>query len=184
MAAETLRPAQRSRREKVCDWMASLLSFAAVLAANFLWPEAGYWSLAAAVLIPLPIMLLFGWLASSERKARLARDAERGLIECAIRRPDSLPGSLQGRWKPGYAEVHRGVLRFQALYVGVDEPAGPISSYTNISPPQAVPVPEKRRADVKRKWRMVAMRTDQGTLELAASEAALRLLDSRRVDPR
>jgi hypothetical protein len=178
MSAETLRPTPRSRREKVYGWLASGVSFLAVLAANLAWPDAGFWSaLLVAAVFPLLVLLFFGWLAAPERKARLARDAERGLVECATRRPNALPGSLQGRWKPGYAVVQNGTIPFQALYAGMEEAAGPISVFRVLSSPQPAPMPQRRPADVKRNWKIVSMETDQGPIELAATPAALSLLE-------
>ena len=43
-------------------------------------------------------------------EARLLRDVERGLIECAIRYPQALPGSLSSRWERGFAEVNNGTI--------------------------------------------------------------------------
>ena len=181
MPAETLRPTPRSRREKVYDWLASGVSFLAVLGTNLAWPDAGFWSaLVAAVVFPLLALLLFGWLATPARKARLALDANRGLIECSTRQPNAPPGSLQDRWKPGYAEVHSGLIRFQGLYGDMEEAAGPISVFRVQSPPQLVTMPQRRPADVKRGWKLVSMDTDQGPLQLAASEDGLKLLHPGR----
>ncbi|MFC9352856.1 hypothetical protein [Arthrobacter sp. NPDC057013] len=178
MPAETLRPTPRSRREKACHWLADGVSFLAVLGANLVWPDTGFWSaLLVAVVFPLLVLLLFGGLATPARKARLALDAERGLIECASRQPKAPPGSLQDRWKPGYAEVRHGHIRFQALYGDMEEAAGPINVFQVLSSPQPVPMPQKRPADVKRGWKIVSMDTDQGPLQLAASQASLSLLD-------
>lgn len=60
--------------------------------------------------------LVVARLAASERKARLVRDVEAGLVECAIRYPKALPGSLSSRWEQGFAEVNHGIIRFRPLF--------------------------------------------------------------------
>ncbi|MBT2521859.1 hypothetical protein [Arthrobacter sp. ISL-28] len=55
---------------------------------------------------------------------------------------------------------------------------GPISTFTDIASLKPVPMPEKRPADLKRKWKIVGMSTDKGPLQLASDETALRLLES------
>lgn len=181
MAAETLRPAPRSRREKIYDGLAWLSGNFALLPVAPFGHGDGFWSsLIAALALALSGTVIFAWLSGQERRARLSYDLGRGLIECAIARPDAHPGSLQGRWKPGYAQIQHGTVRFQNLYIGVDEPTGPISTFTDIASLKPVPMPEKRPADLKRKWKIVGMSTDKGPLELASDEAALRLLESGR----
>lgn len=55
-------------------------------------------------------------MAAPQRKARLVRDVERGLIECAITHRKALPGSLSGFRQPGIAEVDGGIMKFQPVY--------------------------------------------------------------------
>jgi hypothetical protein len=181
MAAETLAPAPRSRREKIYEALSWLNGNFALMGSTLMGRESGFWpSILAAIVLTLPGTLFFAGLALRERNARLAGDLERGLIECAIRRPDALPGSLQGRWKPGYAQVQNGTIRFQTLYAGMDEPYGPISTFTGLGRLKPVPMPETRPPDLKRRWKIVGMTTDKGALELASEEASLRLLETRR----
>lgn len=59
------------------------------------------------------VTLALAGMAAPERKARLARDVERGFIECAIRHPNALPGSLSGFWQPCIADVN-GILSARA----------------------------------------------------------------------
>ncbi|MFE4837939.1 hypothetical protein ACFRAU_25060 [Arthrobacter sp. NPDC056691] len=177
MAAETLSPAPRSRREKTCEVLAVLGGYLGFTVANVLHRDLGFWpSLLIGIGLTVPTVLFFNWLALPERRARLASDAERGLIECATRRPNAIPGSLQDRWKPGYAEVRDGTIRFQALYVDT-EPSGPISTFSLLGAPKPVAAPAKRPADVRRQWKIVSMETDQGPLQLAASDNGLKLLE-------
>ncbi len=160
MAAETLRPAPRSRREKIYDGLAWLSGNFVLLPVTPIGNEDGLRSsVIAGAALTLSGTLIFAWLSGQERRSRLSYDLGRGLIECAIRRPDAHPGSLQGRWKPGYAHIQHGTIRFQNLYVGVDEPTGPISTFTDVGGLKPVPMPEKRPADLKRKWKIVGMNT-------------------------
>ncbi|MFJ5694598.1 hypothetical protein ACIP9X_12190 [Arthrobacter sp. NPDC093125] len=41
----------------------------------------------------------------------------------------------------------------------MDEPTGPISTFTDVGGLKPVPMPEKRPADLKRKWKIVGMNT-------------------------
>ena len=58
----------------------------------------------------------------------------------------------------------------------MEEAAGPINVFQVLSSPQPVPMRQRRPADVKRAWKLVSMDTDQGRLQLAASQASLDLL--------
>ncbi len=49
-----------------------------------------------------------------------------------------------------------GTIRFQNLYIGVHEPTGPISTFTDIASLKPAPMPEKGPGDLKRKWRIWA----------------------------
>jgi hypothetical protein len=99
MAAEMLKPSPRDRWEKVLDsstwWMMALSVCLYLMVSNLI----GFWpALAVNVGIAGMVTLALAGMAAPERKARLARDVERGLIECAIRHPNALPGSLSCFW--------------------------------------------------------------------------------------
>jgi hypothetical protein len=122
-------------------------------------------------------------LAAPQRKERLAHDAERGIIECAIRYPDSHPGSIRHRWLPGFAQVTCRAIRVQPDLVGEGDPAGTIRPFFDVILKGPVEPPAKRPAEVKRGWRIVALETDEGLLHLAANDAALKLLEERLGGP-
>jgi hypothetical protein len=178
MAAETLRPAQRSRRETVYEKLSAALCYFGFLVPSIIGSNLGFWpSVLAAGALVLSGALVFVWLTVPLRKARLDSDRKRGLIECAVRSPHAPPGTLQDRWKPGYAEIRHGTMRFQALYGDIEEPSGPISTFSGITALHELPRPEKRSVAVKRKWKILAMITDQGLLEIAAGQAGVQLLE-------
>ena len=105
--------------------------------------------------------------------------AERGIIECAIRYPDSHPRSIRHRWLPGFAQVTPGALKFQPDLVGEGDPAGTIRPFFDVSLKGRVEPPAKRPAEVKRGWHILALETDEGLLHLAAGETGLQLLEDR-----
>ncbi|MFE4543015.1 hypothetical protein [Arthrobacter sp. NPDC056727] len=59
----------------------------------------------------------------------------------------------------------------------MEEPSGPVSSFSIPGTPQPIMLPAKRPTAAKRRWKIVSMETDQGPLQLAASETALRFLE-------
>ncbi|MBE0011755.1 hypothetical protein DXT87_18620 [Arthrobacter sp. AET 35A] len=57
---------------------------------------------------------------------------ERGLIECAIRYPRAIPGSLRSRWERGFAEVETGTIRFLPLSAGMGAPAAEVREFNEL----------------------------------------------------
>jgi hypothetical protein len=107
------------------------------------------------------------------RKKRAAQDAERGLFECAHREPGS---GLRSRWARGYAKAEPNRLTFQ---LGVSENGplpGPMEIYSS---PTAVGDPTKAPWTVFPGGLVMTIRSDNTTLQLAASPAGLALLSER-----
>ena len=180
MAAEALRPAPRGRWEKILPRSLGLLVFLATSTSSLLSENFGFWGSTTMSFGAFGLgAFLLALLAAPQRKERLAHDAERGIIECAIRYPDSHTGSIRHRWLPGFAEVTCGVVRFQPDLVGEGDPAGTIRPFFDVILRGPVEPPVKRPADVKRGWRIVALDTDEGLLHLAAGDAGLQLLEER-----
>ena len=100
---------------------------------NVLRDELGPWGSTAAVVLIMGVgSLLLGRRAAPERRERLARDADRGIVECALRYADALPGSLRGRWLPGFAEISSGTIKFQPDYVDKGEPEGKVTVFSDV----------------------------------------------------
>ncbi|MFJ5696565.1 hypothetical protein [Arthrobacter sp. NPDC093139] len=184
MAGEALRPAPRGRWEKILPRSLGLLVFLATSTSSLLRENFGFWEATTMSFGAFGLgAFLLARLAAPQRKERLAHDAERGIIECAIRYPDSHPGSIRRLWLPGFAEVSRGTVRFQPDLVGEGDPAGTIRPFFDVIFKGPVEPPAKRPAEVKRGWSIVALETDEGVLHLAAGDAALKLLEERLGGP-
>lgn len=178
MAGERLGIAPRGRWEKMAARSSGWLIFVPLFTSNLFVDGLGFWgSLGLALGVTGLGALVLMRLALPERKERLARDAQRGIFECAIRYPGSHPGSLRDRWLPGFAEVSRTAVRFQPDLSGEGKPAGVIRLFNSVVLKRTVQPPTKRPAELQRGWRIVSLDTDEGPL--AAGETGLKLLEER-----
>ena len=184
MAGEALRPAPRGRLEKILPRSLGLLVFLATSTSSLLRENFGFWESTTMSFSAFGLgAFLFARLAAPQRKERLAHDAERGIIECAIRYPDSHPGSIRHQWLPGFAQVTRRAVKFQPDLVGEGDPSGTIRPFFDVILRGRVQPQAKRPAELKRGWRFVALETDEGLLHLAAADASLKLLGERLGKP-
>ncbi|MFC9352038.1 hypothetical protein [Arthrobacter sp. NPDC057013] len=172
-----LEPTPRGRIEKILDpnFLAILPPVVVVAAGMNSWmKDFGFWlglTVTIAASLALTIILTMPLLAAKKR--RIALDAERGIFECAHREKGSV---LKGRGAQGYAKAEPGRLLFQAK-TGVTGPlAGSVEVY---SAPTPFGEPIKAPWAVLPKGRIVALNTDKGVVELAASPASLALLRER-----
>ncbi|WP_258805754.1 hypothetical protein [Pseudarthrobacter sp. NS4] len=114
MREVNLEPAPRSWVEKVYD-LGSLHVLPAAVILLFAFPPlsaiVGHWP-ALAILIPATIALtaLVSSPIISMQRRRVARDAEQGLFQCALRKSGS---TLKGKWAAGYAKIEPGRFLFQ-----------------------------------------------------------------------
>jgi hypothetical protein len=181
MPAEMKKPSPLGRWEKALTrsyWWPLILAFCV---SSILREPLGFWpSTAFTVAVLAGLALVIARLAASEREARVLRDVDRGLIECAIRYPKAIPGSLSSRWEQGFAEVTNGTIRFQPLFAE-GSPTGNVREFSKLSSHGLVDVPPKKPAELKRSWKIAAIGTDKGDLEVATGEAGLTLL-SRHTD--
>lgn len=184
MAGEALRPAPRGRWEKILPRSLGLLVFLATSTSSLLRENFGFWGSTTMSFGAFGLgALLLVRMAAPERRKRLARDAEQGIIECAIRYPNSHPDSIRHRWLPGFAQVTRGAVRFQPDLGGEGNPTGTIRPFCDVILRGPVEPPAKRPPEVKRGWRIVALETDEALLHLAAGETGLQLLEDRLGSP-
>jgi hypothetical protein len=173
MAAEITKPSPLGRWEKALTRSYWWILFGGILVSSILRQPLGFWpSIALTVAVLAAFTLLIARLATSEREARLLRDVERGLIECAIRYPKALPGSLSSRWEQGFAEVNNGTIKFQPL----GSPTGHVREFSELTSHGLLDLPPKKPAELKRSWKIAAIGTDKGDLEVATAEAGLTLL--------
>ncbi len=155
--------------------------FPTVLVSNFLrglgfgfWESAGF-----SLLVFAAVVYLFTRPVAAERSKRLAADLERGVFDCAIRFPNSLPGSLRDRWDPGAAQYNGVTLAFQSLNFQGDPVATPIGALKEFGRVVATaPVDQtgKRAPELRRRWKVLELTTEKGLMHLAAREEALDLL--------
>jgi hypothetical protein len=180
MAAEMIKPSPRGKWEKAAFSSQFWLLFVATFASNVFRDELGFWGSIAITLVVMGLgSLMLVRKAAPERRSRLARDAERGVIECAIRYADALPGSLRSRWLPGFAEISRGAFKFQADYVDTGEPGGKVSVFADVEDHGQIDPPAKRPAELKKNWTIVALGTDKGQLHIATGDLGMKLIEER-----
>jgi hypothetical protein len=180
MAVEMLKPTLRGQWEKALIGSSWWLIFIAVVAQGVVRDALGFWG---SVVVTVAVMglgtFLLDRLAAPERKERLARDAGRGLLQCALRYADAHPDSLRGRWLPGFAEVSAGTMRFPPDYLETGDPSGPVTLFTDVVVHGPVDLPSKRPNELKRNWKIVALGTDKGELHVATGDAGLMLIEKR-----
>ena len=132
-------------------------------------------------------MLIIGSVMGSEvrrrRTARLARDAEAyGIIDCLLRYPNAMPGSLRERWAPGSAELTHGTIVFRPTNslepFGTDQ-AGTPQVLAVHSVPEQVELPRTARRTLRGSQQVIRLGTDKGAIELAADRMSLAALTRR-----
>lgn len=183
MGEETLNPAPRGWWERILARSFGLLFFAATLTWDLLRDDFGLWGAATMSFGAFGLgALLLVRMAAPKRRERLASDAERGILECSIRYPDSHPCSIRHRWLPGFAQVSRGALKFQPDLTGGGTPSGTIRSFSDVILKGSVEPPVKRPSELKRGWRIAALGTDEGLLHVATGDTGLKLIEERLGD--
>ncbi len=180
MREASLEPAPRSWVEKVYD-LGSLHALPAALVLLFAFQPLSAivgQGPALAILVPVAIALtaLISLPVISIQRRRIARDAEQGLLQCALRESGS---TLKRQWARGYAKAEPGRLLFQAM---TDlNGLGPVASYSEL---QLIDQPAKAKWSLFPRGQVLTIRTDKGTVELAATSASLRLLTDRCLSDR
>ncbi|MBJ2121548.1 hypothetical protein I6N91_11220 [Arthrobacter sp. MSA 4-2] len=130
-------------------------------------------------LVCLGVGYLVSRPAAAGRSRRLASDLSRGIFDCAIRYPDSHPGSLRDRWNPGVAQLVAGKLRFQPQNSPTDPSPMPLGAprELGIDKVEGVIATEGRRpVELRRGWKVLAVDTPSGKMHLAAGDPAVELL--------
>jgi hypothetical protein len=182
MAAEMQKPSPPGRWEKALMQPSWWLVIAVTLVGGILSGPLGVWPAAAIILAVLAAWtLVVARLAASERDARILRDVQRGVIACSIRHPKAIPGSLRSRWEGGFAEVNKGTIKFQPLGGEMVSPTGNVREFSELSFHGLVDFPAKKPPELMRSWKIAAIGTDKGDLEIATGEAGLSLI-SRQTD--
>jgi hypothetical protein len=180
MAVDMPTPSPRGKWEKALVSSQFWLFFVALFVSGVVRDMMGFWpSMAVTAAILAAGMLYLRRRAIPERNRRLAQDAERGVIECAIRYARAIPGSLSDRWAPGIAEVNDGTINFQTVMDGTSQPAGSPKVFTDLHPLGLRTLQGKRPPEVGRAYKLVGIATDQGEIELAATSESLRVLVDR-----
>ena len=136
MAVEMLKPSPRGRWEKAAVTSQFWLFSVALFVSSVFRDDLGFWGSTAVAMVIMGLgSFVLVYKAVPEGKKRLARDAERGVIECALRYADSHPDSLRGRWLPGFAEIGTGTFKFQPDYIDKGEPEGKITVFSDVGAP-------------------------------------------------
>jgi hypothetical protein len=155
----------------------------ALLPANILLPNADFGTriLFSLVVISLVEALLFLGVRRDKLR-RLATDIEElGIIECLIRFPHAVPGSLRDRWAPGSAQLKPNIIVFREGNViepfGLDHVIGAPRVLKVQSFPEHRVLPPQRRNELRRNRRVVSIQTSDGEVELAADQMSLESLE-------
>jgi hypothetical protein len=174
----------KSRLERIADHSIWWIPFVALLPASILLPEA---DLLPRLALSFLVVLLVGCPLSIEvrrrRADRLAKDAEDyGIIDCLIRYPKALPGSLRERWAPGSAELKHGAIVFRPINslepFGTDQ-AGAPQVHEVHSDPEQLELPRNERRMLRGRQQVIRLDTDKGVIELAADRMSLGTLTQR-----
>ncbi|RJU00167.1 hypothetical protein D6T65_12370 [Arthrobacter frigidicola] len=140
----------------------------------------GFWArMGLTGLVCLGAGYLLSRRVAVERSRRLASDLSRGVFDCAIRYPDSHPGSLRDRWNPGVGQVIDARLLFQPQDASGDPSPTPLGAPRDlgIDNLEGVIAQEgKRPVELRRGWKVLAVDTPSGKMHLAAGDPALELL--------
>lgn len=141
----------------------------------------GFWfGLGAAVFVVVALQILVWRPAAEEKKLRADRNLAQGILECAIRFPQSTPGSLRDRWANGIGQIIEGRFSFQGLDAGeYNRRMGGQIVVTEITAEGVQTLPGKRPREVLRNWKLLTLGSRQGVVEVAGSPNALQMPKER-----
>jgi hypothetical protein len=179
MTMEMRKPTPKGKWEKALDSSQFWLLPIALIVATSLRNTLGFWG---SLLVALGVMgagtFLLRLPAAAERNRRLEEDAQSGVIECAIRYPGAVPGSLGAGWSSGFAEVRDGTIKFQAAFDMAVQRKGSVTVFGNLQPMGDRVLSDKRMLALRRANRVIAVRTDKGEIELAGTEESLKSVEA------
>lgn len=178
MTMEMRKPSPKGKWEKVLDSSQFWLLPVAVGVAISLRSTLGFWlSLLVAVGVMGGGTFFLRLPAAAERNRRLHEDAQLGVIECAIRYPGALPGSLRGGWSSGFADISDGTIKFQTAFDMAGQRKGSVTVLGDLHPLGDRAFSDKRT--LRRANRVIAVKTDKGEIELAATRESLKFVEER-----
>lgn len=174
----------KSRLERIADHSIWWLPLVALIPANILMPNADLLPrLAVGSLVLLIVGGVMGTEVRRRKTARLARDAEDyGIIDCLIRYPKAMPGSLRERWAPGSADLKPGKIIFRpnnSLEPFGKEQTGTPRLIEVRSVPEKLELLRNDRRMLRASAQVIRLDTDQGVIELAADRMSLGALMER-----
>jgi len=175
MAIEMRKPSPRGKWEKALDSSGFWLLPIALIVSNSLRDTLGFW---LSLLVALGVMggatFLLRLPAIAERTRRLADDAASGVVECAIRYPGALPGSLRAGWSSGFADVSDGTIKFQTTFDMAAKRKGSVTVFVDLQPMGVRPLSATRTPPLRRASQFMAISTDKGDIELASTSEGLK----------
>jgi len=172
----------RSRREKLGNWTAIVIFFPTPILTDALGGLGlSWWKVMGVLALVLALgMYLLSRPARTARRQRLEADLQLGVVDCAIRFPNSRPGSLADIWNFGAGQVEDNSLHFQAMLGDQDgTPAGRRKTFPHTVLTRHAPgAPSTQRLGyAQRGWRTIHLETDGGLLQVAASEESCEFLE-------
>lgn len=180
MALEIRKPSPKGTWEKVLDSSQFWLLPLALIPAGSLRQTLGFWfSLIVAVGIVVGGTYLCRLPATTQRTRRLENDARAGVFECALRYPAALPGSLRSTWSPGHAEINGGILKFQSDFDLASQRRGSVTVFEDLHPLGRRPLSDRKSLASARMDSVLAVRTGNGDIELAAPAEILQSIEER-----
>jgi hypothetical protein len=115
----------------------------------------------------------------AEQADRLATDLKSGIFDCAIRFPDSAPGSLRDLWEVGVSQLQGTTLCFQTRVEDEQgSPSGRVKTFPNAVIVASSEAPTGKPFRWQRDWKYVHLRTSGGLVQVAGSEQACAFLEA------
>lgn len=180
MTVEMRKPSPKRKWEKALDSSQFWLLPIALIVATSLRNTLGFWG---SLLVALGVMgagtFLLRLPAVAERNRRLEDDARSGVIECAIRYPGAVPGSLGAGWSSGFAEVSDGTIKFQSAFDMASQRKGSVTVFGDLHSLGERALSDKMMRALRGANRVIAVDTDKGEIELAATGESLKSVEDR-----
>ncbi|WP_394253040.1 hypothetical protein [Arthrobacter pityocampae] len=171
------------RWEKVFAYSYLGFTFLGILG-NSLLEDAGvesFWiRILLIVVFMIVVLVVLGFPAVCAGRRRLAVDRANGVVECAVRFPSSVSGSLRDLWDGGAAQITADGLAFQPQGGQLQtKPAGKkrkLGHFVVVGPAEMT---GKKTPGWGRSWSIRELHTDAGRIHLAASPKSWALIEGR-----
>ena len=185
MVADRLEPAPRTWIEKTYGVAGFYISLMIAVAVTVPWQSLRSSPLYFSLLFPVTLLvyLVMSLLVRPLKLQRIARNTERGILECSLRpapnslpRGYSVPGSADKRgWISGHGTMKEGSLIFQPMAAFTRYSVGETLVLPNVEPlTGGLRTPTTAPWYLGRKRTVVYVKTDSGIFEVSGSAEELK----------